>query len=102
MHILMKTKFGSHLYGTDTPNSDLDYKGVYLPSPREMFLNKIPKSITKNTSNNQSKNTCKDIDHEIYSLHYFLDLALKGETAALDMLHASQRVVDSIKSLKDK
>lgn len=27
-------KFGSHLYGTDTPTSDLDLKGIYLPTGR--------------------------------------------------------------------
>lgn len=30
MILLFKTKFGSHLYGLDTPNSDTDYKGVVI------------------------------------------------------------------------
>ena len=28
----MKMKFGSKLYGTDTPLSDTDFKGIYLPT----------------------------------------------------------------------
>jgi predicted nucleotidyltransferase len=31
-YLLYLTKFGSHLYGTNGPNSDADYKGFYLPS----------------------------------------------------------------------
>jgi RNA repair pathway DNA polymerase beta family len=32
MDLVVKMRFGSHLYGTATPESDLDLKGVYLPS----------------------------------------------------------------------
>jgi hypothetical protein len=32
MDLIVKMKFGSHLYGTDTDDSDVDYKGVFLPS----------------------------------------------------------------------
>src|SRR6185295_2002295 len=84
-------KFGSHLYETNTENSDTDYKGICLPSFRDLILQNVPKSInsiTKKTSN--AKNTPDDIDHEIYSIHYFLKLALKGETVAIDMLHAPE------------
>lgn len=30
--MLLKMKYGSHLYGTSTPSSDVDYKVLYLPS----------------------------------------------------------------------
>lgn len=81
--------FGSHLYGTATPSSDKDFKGVYLPSLNDMLLGKFPKSINENTKlNSTEKNTSEDTDKETYSLHYFLELARKGETVALDMLHA--------------
>lgn len=83
-------KFGSHLYGTDTPESDIDYKGIFLPSFREILLNRIPKSITFNTKKNSTeKNSSEDIDSEFYSLHYFLKLATEGQTVAIDMLHAN-------------
>jgi hypothetical protein len=82
-------KFGSHLYGTDTAESDTDYKGVFLPSKEEILLGKIPKSINLSTKeNNHLKNNSGDVDTEIYSLHYFIKLACDGETVALDMLHA--------------
>jgi hypothetical protein len=83
--------FGSHLYGTASPSSDKDFKGVYLPTMNQMLLGRFPKSINENTKLNSSvKNTSEDTDKEIYSLHYFLELAKKGETVALDMLHAPE------------
>ena len=86
--------FGSQLYGTNTPESDTDYKGVFMPSYREILLNKIPKSININTKKGgQTKNTSEDTDTEVYSLHYFIKLACEGQTVALDMLHAPENMI---------
>lgn len=88
-HTLVEMTFGSHLYGTASPTSDKDFKGVYLPSLDDLLLNRFPKSFNENTKHNSSeKNTASDTDKETYSLHYFMELAKKGETVALDMLHA--------------
>ena len=93
MNIIVKMKFGSHLYGTNTKDSDLDYKGVLLPTKEQIFLNKVPKSYSEKTGNDNSKNTKDDIETEMYSLHYFLKLACKGQTVALDMLHAPDNMI---------
>src|SRR5574343_15084 len=90
MKIIVEMRYGSHLYGTDTEDSDLDIKGIFMPSKREVFLNKIPKSITMNTNNTNIKNSSDDVDKEFYSLHYFIKLALSGETVSIDMLHANE------------
>lgn len=37
MITIVKMVFGSFLYGTDTPESDKDYKGVFLPSWEEIL-----------------------------------------------------------------
>jgi hypothetical protein len=98
MNNIVKMYFGSHLYGTNTESSDVDYKGIYLPSLRQVFLCDVPKSVNNNTkSGNSGKNTPDDVDEEIYSLHYFIKLALNNETIAIDMLHCSDEllVVDS-------
>jgi len=92
--IIVKMKFGSHLYGTDTPESDLDFKGVFMPTKEQVLLGKIPKAYSSNTkTDNESKNSKHDIDSEIYSLHYFLQLACEGQTVALDMLHAPDNML---------
>lgn len=89
--------FGSHLYGTSTIDSDMDYKGVFLPNKTDIILSRIPKSYNINTkTDNNAKNTCDDIDTEIFSLHYFIQLALEGQTVAIDMLHANdEHVIES-------
>ncbi len=89
--VLMLCRFGSHLYGTDTPDSDTDYKGVFMPTSEMVLMGEIPKSINNNVKKPEGqKNTSEDIDYELYSLHYIIELACKGDTAALDMLHVNK------------
>ena len=88
--LIVFMKFGSHLYGTDTPESDTDYKGIYMPTEDQILLNRVPKTMSYHTKNSDkdAKNTKEDIDIQIFSLHYFLDIACNGEMVAMDMLHA--------------
>ena len=88
MKIVMETVFGSHLYGLNTPTSDKDYKGIFLPHPRDILLGKAPKTIDTSTGDKSSKNTVDDVDRQLYSLTKFISLACDGDTVALDMLHA--------------
>jgi hypothetical protein len=90
MDLIVKMKFGAHLYGTATESSDLDYKGVFLPAREEIQLGRIPKCRAFTTGDSLSKNQAADVDEEIYSLHYFIRLACEGQTVALDMLHAPE------------
>jgi predicted nucleotidyltransferase len=78
MFVIAKTKFGSHLYGTSTPESDHDFRGVFLPTLRECYLNKIPEVYTDPTEE----------DTQLFSLHKFLNLAGTGQPIAIEMLAA--------------
>lgn len=96
LHMLVNMVFGSHLYGTNTENSDTDYKGVYLPTMREVVLGTFPANVnfmTKEDGN--QKNTAKDVDTEIYSLHRFLELWYMWETVFLDMIHNRHTLLSS-------
>ena len=84
----MKTVFGSHLYGLNTPNSDTDYKGIYLPTLNELLLHNYKPYINLD-SNKEGKNDSNDVDMEWIALPTFIELACKGETIALDMLHSN-------------
>jgi predicted nucleotidyltransferase len=86
--LLYLVKFGSHLYGTDTENSDLDYKGIFLPSIQSLILNQASKSIHYSTALNcKNKHEAGDIEIELFSLQYWLNhLLKKGETIGLDLL----------------
>jgi hypothetical protein len=88
MNLIMKAVAGSHLYGTDTPASDRDWKGVALPTWEQVALGQIPKQMAHlSTNSSSSKNSAEDVDVEIFSIHEFIKLALQGQTVAFDMLH---------------
>ena len=93
MRIIVKKKFGAHLYGTATPESDVDYKGIFLPTKEEFLLGRVPKSHNYSTGKDESRNTRNDIDIELYSFHYFIKLACDGQTVAMDMLHAPGNMI---------
>ena len=93
MNLIVKMKFGAHLYGTATSDSDDDYKGIFMPTKDEVLLCRIPKSHSHSTGKEESKNTKDDIDFEIYSFHYFIKLACDGQTVAMDMLHAPEEMI---------
>ena len=86
--ILFKCLAGSYLYGTNSENSDKDYKGVFLPNINDLILGNAPKHYTSTTGSLNERNSSDDIDETYYSLHYFLELAAKGDTNAIDILFA--------------
>lgn len=80
------TMFGSHLYGTDTEKSDLDLKGLFLPSVESLVLQNSVKSLHFSTGNEHSRNSSEDVDIELWSLQYWLlKLVPSGDTGALDL-----------------
>lgn len=93
-NVIMLTLFGSDLYGTNTPASDKDYKGIAIPTWEDLCLNRISKTYEQvSTGGDDSKNTSDDIDIEIISLHEFFNLSIQGQTMAMDMLHAPENML---------
>jgi hypothetical protein len=93
--LIVQIKFGSHLYGTDTPTSDTDYKGVFMPQLySDLILARLAKVIPFHTKAVETqKNTPDDVDNEFFSLHEFINLACEGQIVALDMLHAPKNML---------
>lgn len=87
--LVMQTIFGSKLYGTSTPESDTDIKGIFIPSAKDILMGKGDQHYTRNTGSVHQKNTSDDTDLEMFSLQNFVNLAMKGETIALDMIHTN-------------
>lgn len=86
--LILLTKSGSKLYGTDTASSDTDYKGVFVPHMDKLLLKNDVEFIKLDTNKTGVSNTIYDIDCHIDSLHKWLHLLQKGETNALDTLFA--------------
>ena len=86
--LVVKMKYGSHLYGLNTPKSDTDYKSICLPTAEQIIMQKANFTLKNSTGDEHGKNTADDIDDETMSLSKFLDQAMAGKNTALDMLHA--------------
>jgi predicted nucleotidyltransferase len=83
--VIYLTVIGSHLFGLDNPNSDIDIKGIFLPSINDTKQFK-PEIIDFSTNDSGSKNTKEDLDIELISVHKFFKLLKNGDTNAYDIL----------------
>lgn len=86
--LLYLTKFGSHLYGTDTPDSDSDYRGIFLPSFESIVTQQGINHISRSSGSGGSTNTNDDVDLDLWSLQYWLKLVGQGDTGAVDLLYS--------------
>lgn len=91
--IIYKTKHGSHAYGLNTPESDLDIKGVFV-APKEYcigFVNHI-EQIEEKVPN----------DLVIYELRKFFRLAADCNPNIIEVLHTDETDILEITSLGRK
>lgn len=89
MRTIVRIKFGSHLYGTATPASDVDFKSVFVPNARDILLQRVRGSISSQRPKAEGeKNVAGEIDEEAYSIQRYLGLLAEGQTVALDVLFA--------------
>jgi hypothetical protein len=97
MNKILEIKFGSHLYGTNTENSDLDFKGIYLPTAKEIVLGKIKRTVSDGRNKELfERNNKDDVDSDFFSLDRFLALLTEGQTVALDMLFVTPENIVNI------
>lgn len=91
--IIFSCIFGSHLYGTETPTSDKDYKEVFLPNIESLILGNVKHTQTHSTGKNDSKNQSTDVDKEVFSVMQYLKLLTQGQTVAIDMFFAPKTMI---------
>lgn len=84
--IIFMSFHGSHLYGLDRPESDIDVKAVYAPSKTDLLLGKATKTYNY-------KNDELDIELELKSLPSFLLSAESCDTNCIDLLFAPEQMV---------
>ena len=110
MRQILRTKFGSHIYGTNLPTSDTDYKAIFIPNAKDIILQRAAQHQLNNTKTDSTKrNEATDVDDEAFSVQRYLKLLCEGQTVALDMLFTPDSFYDhqtavwqEIKKNKDK
>lgn len=107
--ILFLYKAGSHFFNLQTSESDIDIKGIYLPSYLDYKKNNLKQVISYN-SNKFTKNSKEDIDITMFSLGHFLELLKSGDFNSMEALYTPkdkvlfntplfQEIIDIRKSL---
>jgi RNA repair pathway DNA polymerase beta family len=90
---------GSHLYGTSTPQSDKDFKGVHLPSRKAILLQRAENVIDTSVvvKNAAGKNQAGSVDNQSFAIQRFFEMLSKGDTVATEILFAPDwAIVDQI------
>lgn len=91
---LIRIQHGSHLYGTSTPASDQDFKGVFVPAGRDILLQRVPAVIDcKVKVSAGPKNTAEDVDDQSFNVQKFLHMVTSGDTVGTEILFAPDEFV---------
>jgi len=91
---LVKIMHGSHLYGTSTPFSDLDYKAVHLPAGDSIVLGRPEDHITRSfVAKENGKNTSDAIDDTSFSLQKWAKMLASGDTIGTEILFAPDSAI---------
>jgi predicted nucleotidyltransferase len=87
--LLYLTRYGSHLYGTNTERSDQDFKGLYLPNIDNLILCKKLEPYKFKTATDDVKNTESDWEVQLYPIQTWLNVLVKnGETEGIELLYS--------------
>lgn len=96
---LFSVMFGSRLYGTQTPTSDVDWKHIVLPSLDHLLLGRGVDNKVKKTNNVKNvRNGADDVDEEFIPIQVFAKHFMEGQTYAIELAfaiegnHASQQL----------
>lgn len=89
---ILEIQVGSHLYGTNTPTSDLDYSGIFLPTKPFVFgfqrVEEVNLSIMD--KDEAGKNTQNAVDRKLYELRKFIKLALENNPNIIEQLFVNE------------
>jgi uncharacterized protein len=89
---ILEIRVGSHLYGTNTPTSDFDYSGVFLPTKALVFgfqrVEEVNLSITD--KDEAGKNTQNAVDRKLYEFRKFVKLAMDNNPNIIEQLFVNE------------
>jgi predicted nucleotidyltransferase len=88
---VLKIRAGSHLFGTNTPESDLDFVGVFMPCSEQIFGFETCGTVDMNTvaKDGSGRNTAEAIDYSLHEFRKFAKLALENNPNILHLIFAN-------------
>lgn len=94
---ILRIIHGSHLYGTNTPTSDQDFKAVFLPSGKQVLLGNGDYAYSSGPEKaNGAKNQAGDVDIQHFSVQKLVDMLTKGDIVGMELLFCpSVYMIDS-------
>lgn len=90
--LILLFKAGSHFFDLNGPNSDIDYRGIYICPNQDCFdASNKTHMIEYNTNQvKNTKNTAGDIDFTLFSFSSFLKLLRKGDFNMMEILYCPE------------
>lgn len=91
-NLILKLRVGSHLFGTNTPESDLDMVGVFMPDEHLVFGFGRCETVTTNivAKDEAGRNTSEAIDCTYYEFRKFVQLAVQNNPNILHYMFANK------------
>jgi len=89
---ILKIRVGSHLYGTNTPDSDEDFSGIFIADEDCYFgLKSIGElDLSTEAKNEKGKNTTDAIDYKLYEIRKLATLALSNNPNIIEHLFVNE------------
>ena len=90
-NLILEIKSGSHMFGTNTPDSDQDFVGIFMPPPEILFGLQECELVTMNeeSKDSEGRNTSEAVDRTFYNIKKFVKLALQNNPNIINVLFAS-------------
>lgn len=94
---ILEVRVGSHLFGTDTPDSDLDLFGIFMPSEEMVygFQRCEEVDLSVKSKDDTGRNTADAVDRKFHEFRKFVRLALQNNPNILHVLFVNEpNIVD--------
>ena len=108
--IILLFEAGSHFFDLHGPNSDKDYRGLYLDPYQDSYEStKKVYQVDYKTKIGPGKNSSEDMDFTLFSLTSFFRLLKSGDFNMMEILYAPESkiiyktpIYDELVSIRDR
>lgn len=93
-NMIFKLRTGSVMYGTQTPNSDEDFSGIFIPNEEYILGQKHIEQVSLSQKRSKTiRNKPGDIDYVLYALPKFIELAAANNPNILEFFYAPKHCI---------